>query len=102
MDILAEFLGEYCILDTEGKVETKDLYGAYDNWCKRNREKPLRKNTFGMRLAERGFEKTRIGSSSCRGWKGLRLNQEAIVFDEYTEDPTDIHDIHDIHDINIG
>jgi len=96
MDVLAEFLDEYCILDPDSEVATKDLYQAYGTWCEGNGEKPLRKNTFGMRLAERGLEKTRIGSRSSRGWKGLRLNPESMACrKDYTDTP-------DIPDIGMG
>lgn len=76
MDALGLFLSERCIDDPDprtGWVTTGVLYGAYTKWCEDSGERAVPKRALGMRLQERGYEPTRVGSQQARGWLGLRL-----------------------------
>lgn len=77
MDILGEFLNDCCVIGPQLEVTSKALYAAYEGWCLHNGEKPLSKNAFGMRLAERGFGGTRRGARQARGWTGIGLKAES-------------------------
>lgn len=73
MDLLGEFFNDCCIISDQAETASKTLYEEYERWCQKNGERPLGKNAFGTRLAERGFGKIRIGSSQARGWSGIGL-----------------------------
>jgi len=75
MDILADFLADYCLIGAEHIEKNIDLYKAYCRWCEEQGEKPASQRTFSQSLQERGYrnEKTRHG----RIWHGLCLNDEA-------------------------
>src|SRR6266516_2914274 len=71
MDILSIFLSERCEEATQETVGATALYEAYKTWCEQNGERYETKTSFGLRLAERGYEKakTRTGIE----YKGLKL-----------------------------
>src|SRR5207248_6703896 len=73
MDVIGAFLADCCVLSPTAEVATRVLYSAYSNWCETNHEKPLAKNMFSARLAEREFRPTRMGASQDRGWLGVKL-----------------------------
>jgi hypothetical protein len=55
------------------QVSSKILYQAYSNWCENSGEVHLKKNWFGRRLKDKGFEKKVLGSKRARYWLGLYL-----------------------------
>lgn len=58
MDIMGGFINECCTVDPVAEIKAKELYQAYIEWCRDNGDKyPLSQKSFGMRLAERGFQK---------------------------------------------
>ncbi|QBS38740.1 DNA primase (plasmid) [Thermaerobacter sp. FW80] len=59
MDVLAQFIADACVLRPDAVVAAKDLYSAYLAWCEVYGERPMSQRAFGLRMAERGFEKTR-------------------------------------------
>jgi putative DNA primase/helicase len=73
MDVLGDFLADCCVLHPHGQAASKTLYETYENWCAQNGERPLSKNSLGMRLTERGLTQVRMGSAQNRGWSGIGL-----------------------------
>jgi putative DNA primase/helicase len=71
MDVLGGFLADRCVIDPGVRAKSRDLYATYGQWCEETGERPLTQKTFGMRLAERGFEQER--TASHRWWKGVGL-----------------------------
>ena len=77
MDIMAEFIEDCCIENRLVQATTKKLYGAYNEWCEENKERPINKRAFGRRLEERGYKALRFGSPvQQRGWGGIDLISE--------------------------
>lgn len=76
MDILAEFFNECCNENRQAKTTTKELYKKYDDWCKENKEEPIKSRVFGRRLEERGYRAIRIGGKGDRGWGGIELKDK--------------------------
>lgn len=73
MDTLAAFLGECCEVDRAGRVEARDLYGAYKEWAAAAGEPAASQRALGMRLTERGLENRKSNGRTV--WLGLRLTQ---------------------------
>jgi putative DNA primase/helicase len=73
MDVLADFLAEYCIVAPGASASAKDLYESYHQWAEDNGEKrPLSQKAFGGSLTERGFVRGRsTGAKHC--WWGIGL-----------------------------
>jgi len=71
MDILAHWLEDCCVVYPKATAPAGDLYASYSHWCDTGGEHPLPQRTFGLRLAERGYEQKKSGST--RSWKGLGL-----------------------------
>lgn len=85
-DVLADFLGECCLLRPALKVTAAALYTAYVKWAEDNSERALSKKNFGTRLQEgrRIFPGINIGPKHARGWEGIGLvdTDSAEVFGE--------------------
>lgn len=81
MDVIGDFLEERCALEDGATVTTRELYSAYEEWAKNAGEKPIARNAFGMRLAERGFERTRTSPRAARqrAWRGIRLAEAQML-----------------------
>ena len=62
MDVLAAFLAECCVEDRNAKAKASDLFNHWQQWCEKSGEYPSNQRKFGQRLAERGFQKVRIGT----------------------------------------
>jgi putative DNA primase/helicase len=71
MDSVARFVEEQCIRDPKGEESSRELYGAYSNWCSDNGELKFPQNVFGQALADHGFQRKK--SSKRRGWAGIRV-----------------------------
>ncbi len=82
MDALAQFISDCCIADPKAKVLNKELYAAYEQWCRENGEEPLGSRAFGRALSERGFTPIRLGKDRARGWGGIGLCLPADMSDE--------------------
>ena len=76
MDVLGEFIAEYCVISPSLSVPAKALYAAYLDWCGPSGERPISKRAFGGNLAERGFDKRR-GTGGGVVWFGIALRDEA-------------------------
>ena len=73
MDPIGDFLAQRCAIGAEGKVKSRDLYCAYEDFCTEKGEEPVARNRFGELLGERGFQKASIGGA--RGWAGVSLKE---------------------------
>ncbi len=78
MDILGSFLADCCVISPTAQATAKELGEIYRGWCERNGEKPVGKRSFGMRLAERGFDSYR-GTGGTRTWLGIGLNSDVRI-----------------------
>jgi putative DNA primase/helicase len=77
-DILAGFLADCCELGPRHFVRAATLYETYADWCERNGQEALKKNTFGKLLTARGFAQARQGHGGPRIWRGLRLYDHTV------------------------
>lgn len=66
MDVFAAFIAECCEVEPSARVRVGELYDTYLNWCQEaGMRHHLTKQTFGIRLQERGFVAKR--STGARG-----------------------------------
>lgn len=73
-DVLSGFFAECCIIGKNHRELSANLYAAYEKWCSTEAGKPMRPNTFGTNLQEKGFQRWKSGGK--RGWLGIRLRAE--------------------------
>lgn len=66
MDVVGDFITECCMLGPRCTVPKAALYGAYETWCEKAREKPGSKRVFTDRLTGRGVGEERIGHERTR------------------------------------
>jgi putative DNA primase/helicase len=71
MSAIETFLQECCDRDKNEMVKSSHLYGAYRNWSEKNNEYIMSTRSFGIRLAEAGFDKVRLNSGYH--WLGIVL-----------------------------
>jgi putative DNA primase/helicase len=57
-------------------VSTGNLYLAYAKWAGENGEFPISKRAFGLRMAERGYERRK--SNGIRIYKGIGLLADGV------------------------
>ena len=79
MDLLNEFLDEYCDKGPELNVPSNALYQAYAQWCENNGEYQLKQTSFGRKLKEKGFMSKQLGEKRTRSWVGLSLVDEMVL-----------------------
>lgn len=72
-DVLGSFIDECCEQEERAKAGATALYERYAEYCKENREPPIRQREFGKRLGERGYEKRRSGPGGRFEWHGIRV-----------------------------
>lgn len=70
-DRLASFLEERCIIADSAGIGKRELYAAYEAWCRESGEYTRSKRWLGLRLAERGFAERR--DKHERSWIGIGL-----------------------------
>jgi putative DNA primase/helicase len=75
MDVLADFLGERCLVDPAIRVKAGDLYRAYSEWCKDTGSHTLSMNKFGRLMTERGFLAEKSNSVAWRIGLGLKTQE---------------------------
>ncbi|TWL77321.1 hypothetical protein CHCC15311_0001 [Bacillus licheniformis] len=75
MDILGPFMEERCIQHPKAKVEAKELYKDYKDWCFENDEIELKNRAFYRQLEIRGFKKYR-GNYNKNYFDGIGLIKE--------------------------
>ncbi|EOW9529866.1 phage/plasmid primase, P4 family [Bacillus cytotoxicus] len=88
MDILAPFLDEVCYTDEPKneaiRIEAKELYNVYDNWCFKSGERSLGNRSFYRMLETKGFGKTK-GSKNRTFLTGITLKERKPVIKGVTE-----------------
>jgi putative DNA primase/helicase len=76
-DVLAEFLGDCCLVDPRVEVGAKALYARYLRWAEEAGEKhPLTHTMFGRRLSDCGFPADRSDHTKSAVRHGLALRPE--------------------------
>ena len=73
MDEIGTFIEEQCELGPDFTATATELYQAFS---KATSNAQISQQSFGSRLRQKGYEKTRITSGinkAKHGWKGLRL-----------------------------
>ena len=70
-DLLGEFLSDVMEIDEEVKINQKDAYQAWVNWCQTNGFRVSAKKSFTQRLAERGFPEGKSGN--YRYYAGMKI-----------------------------
>ncbi|PHA82779.1 phage/plasmid primase, P4 family [Bacillus pseudomycoides] len=82
MDILAPFLDEVCYIDEQEneaiRIEAKELYNVYDNWCFKSGERSLGNRSFYRMLETKGFGKAK-GTGNKTFLTGITLNERKPV-----------------------
>jgi len=74
MDVIGTFLKERCFREEKGlRVQSRELFKAYQAWCEENNERAGSERLLALRLQELGIEKVRY--SDARYWVGLRLKE---------------------------
>lgn len=71
MDVLGNFIEDCCVLKPHSTVSKTEFYDIYDKWCIQNKEQPISKKAFGIKLSERGIVSKKSGST--RYWSGIGL-----------------------------
>lgn len=74
-DILGLWIAEDCIVDPDATWIAGNCYVSYRQWAKRMNEQPITQTAFGLRMAERGFAKRRVGTRNVLTYLGIRLNR---------------------------
>jgi putative DNA primase/helicase len=72
-DVLGRFLGEVCEEQPAAMTLGKDLYAAYEQWCKDVGERPATMREFNAALDERGTFTRDKGKQGVR-WYGIAVN----------------------------
>ncbi len=70
MDGIGVFLKDCCVLASEVRTKSGDLYETYRKWCVDNGEFTIGNRQFGRRLSEKGFQNQQ---SNGNWWKGIGL-----------------------------
>lgn len=77
MDILLPFIKECCTVNPLAKVELKDLYNEYQNYCFENDDYKLKKRAFTRELEAKAFQKN-IGAANKTFIHGIELNETTV------------------------
>lgn len=75
MDVIGDFLREYCFVERSARISHSDLYTCYTQYARENNEYMLSSKAFSQKMLERGFTRLALHGGS-RGWEGLRLRIE--------------------------
>jgi putative DNA primase/helicase len=97
MDDIGRFLADCTVQTLNGRVQAKDLYSAYSEWCGRAGETPATHQMFGRKLKDRDLEKKRGGDGAIL-YVGIALVPGAL------NDPNDpnLSPIPPIETLSIG
>jgi putative DNA primase/helicase len=79
MDVLGAFIEDCCLTGPNYRVKASELYEAYKRWAEHSGESIDPQRTWGMALAERGYENGKVNGRSW--WKGIALLQVDDVDD---------------------
>ncbi len=76
MDVLAAFISDECFVEAGNpnvKVAVKEMYAAYERWCREQGEERETGRRFASKLSDRGFSKSR-GTAGRIYWRGIGLS----------------------------
>lgn len=74
-DVPALFVSECCIRGTDYRAPSKQLYAAYNDWCKLNGHRPLASNNVAREWERLGFIRHRVTDGVY--WLGIGIRQDA-------------------------
>lgn len=72
MDQVKHFIDDYCVAEPGAEVGARALHNAYRKWAEEAGERWLSETTFGVRMAKRGFQKSRTNSGMVYCGIGVR------------------------------
>lgn len=72
-DVLAGFISEHCIAESDAMVASCDLYAAFKGWAETSGEYVVSLTRFGKAIEERGFRKEAFGPTRRIHYFGLGL-----------------------------
>ncbi|BAK15826.1 predicted ATPase [Solibacillus silvestris StLB046] len=87
MDILGPFLEERCYMnpkDTNTKIEAKELYNIYSNWCYAAGERSISNRSFYRMLETKGFGKSK-GAGNKMYLVGITISERKPVTEPVIE-----------------
>ena len=73
MDIIGDFLKDFCTILRDSRIAKSELYKKYAEWCEETGEKKMSKKKFGICLLERGFEDYR--DMTTKYWLKIGLKE---------------------------
>jgi putative DNA primase/helicase len=85
MDILGPFIYECCFINGSQKIEAKELYEVYSNWCFKNGEFALKNRAFYRALETKGYKRDR-GNYNKYWVYGITLKERANVTFQLSND----------------
>jgi putative DNA primase/helicase len=93
MDILGQFIEEYCTVGTNEFMTWKEFERAYKPWCERSGFRFTNSNDIGKQLQSKGLIKAKDGSGNQRGYKGISITQNS-----QKADSEEVHTLFGDHD----
>lgn len=82
-DILQQWIDEQCDLGPEYEVARKDLYAAWQSWCRSNGYRPGTARSFKRSVDARkdqlAIEETQVGDRRLRGYSGIRVAPRTVL-----------------------
>lgn len=72
-DVFAHWIDDACDQLPSYQEPIKALYASYRRWAEHAGERVLGSKRFSQALAERGFQRVKMGAGDSRGFGGLRL-----------------------------
>jgi putative DNA primase/helicase len=75
MDYIGTYLAAMCVEAAGAKVQVKELYEQYLQWCFKEGQNPIKQKTFKTRMHERGYA-SRRGTGGNYYWFGIGLVDE--------------------------
>lgn len=73
-DTLGRFIDECCVIFASAKIEPNLLYQEYRKWCADNGDREMGSRTFGDKIEDRGFYRSRTGVARYFNGIGLKTN----------------------------
>ena len=71
MDIIGDFLKDFCTIGSNNRIQKGELYKQYAKWCDETGEKKMTKRKFGICILDRGFGEYSDGHT--RFWLEIKL-----------------------------
>jgi putative DNA primase/helicase len=88
-DTLVRWIEESCNVGQTFAATTAHLYRSWREWCETSGEYAGSLKRFSQNLEARDFERTRIGATSSRGFRGLCPKTEQYAPEEVQINPSD-------------